>query len=759
LSNAPILIKSPKGSFLPPSPDLPGALPRNDPFSALSPFMDSPRLRIGRRGSALDLTVDLMIEMQHDELISHLKGYQAALLVKADYEIKCRNPQKRRFFQAMYDAIHQSLMLSCSPALFFGFQPLVKEFERGLPPSDDPNPIWQGSAEPIILTGVKQIHPELAKPVWADDGSFNGIQIKGVTQRIPHIFSLWLTIGKHHVFGDFFGWGRARSAYFPWWDKNFAGDQQTLFVHRGADPIPLVEHPPGRDSTGKLHSETAAEIGEGARAGATITLPSDPYPTRQGVGIDAEYSGHRQWSVSYLSNEGDIAPFLQILDRADRRIAMAMLIPPQAVLEAKSLGLGGPNTAEILGTVAEETLMQDASEIDEHLNKYVFPFLSNANFGPDDDPVMKVTKGLSGRSRASLQEAWNALVGRQDTDVSMIDFAHLTESLSYPIKSPETLAAEAATEAPAVAPIGTVAPEATAAPSGVQPATAAPAPTGPLPILPATPVAQSLHFSSDANESRVEDEELVFESDDDLTEEDTADILATARKLVQDEESAAFSLSRLFAFVKKKGESYERALRRIQTGTQEEIDAQINAWKRGNAPADTVKRIASILRKAALTTAQLGKLERGDDGPLSLQEQQKARTWAIQQQSYLKGVYKKMRETLDEYPALSGAQKVIQDAKRREAVEKTAGTLKGWRLPLYVNGLRAVYEVSRARFPVEVFPRSGATECLANCHCRLEWEEDELGLLVHWVLGEVKENHCVTCPQLAANGPYREGQL
>ena len=275
----------------------------------------------------------------------------------------------------------------------------------------------------------------------------------------------------------------------------------------------------------------------------------------------------------------------------------------------------------------------------------------------------------------------------------------------------------------------------------------------------AMPPPDMTHFSTEPNESR-EDEEIDFESsDEDLTDEDAAHILATARQLVQDEDGSAFSLARLFAFTKKKGERYERALRRIQAGTQAEIDTQINAWKRGNAPADTVKRIASILRKAALTTAQLGKLERGEDSALSPQEQKKARVWANQQQNYLKGVYKKMRETLDAFPALAGAQKVIQDAKRREAVEKTAGTLKGWRLPLYVNGLRAVYEISRARFPVEIFPRSGATTCLVQCQCHLEWEEDDEGPYVNWVLGEVKENHCEDCPSLASHSPYRQGEL
>ncbi len=55
------------------------------------------------------------------------------------------------------------------------------------------------------------------------------------------------------------------------------------------------------------------------------------------------------------------------------------------------------------------------------------------------------------------------------------------------------------------------------------------------------------------------------------------------------------------------------------------------------------------------------------------------------------------------------------------------------------------------------YPGDGSTPCLSNCTCRLEivWlDEEELDADVYWRLGATEE-HCGTCPERAAQSPYR----
>ncbi len=278
---------------------------------------------------------------------------------------------------------------------------------------------------------------------------------------------------------------------------------------------------------------------------------------------------------------------------------------------------------------------------------------------------------------------------------------------------------------------------------------------------PAPPQVQPI---TQAEEQPQEEEEIELEQPD-LSEEE-ADILhASVLRLLEDdaEDPQAFSLLHRFADIPKGKRTYWSALAKIQAQTQEKINRQIRAWENGNAPYDTTQRIASALREGALQAAQLGRLEKGLEGPLSKQEQAAVRSYMNEQKRYLKGVNRYMRETLDKHPVpknASPSERAQRDAQAAEAITHAASTLKGWRMPLYVNSLQGVYEQARARFSLSVYPRSGDTQCMMNCYCRLEWELDDQQVpMVYWRLSEQPEQHCNDCPELAAQSPYYEGQL
>jgi hypothetical protein len=840
----PVVKATPHG-FVPASDNLPTTMPLSDPFAAMSGYMESPRTRLGKRGRAQNISFDTLLEMQRHPLILMLMAYQGALLVNAEYTIKCSDAAQRRFFEVMYRNVHRELMLACSPALFFGSVPLVKKFAWEVPTNDDPAPIWQGTVDPVILSGVEQIHPQLARPAWSKTGAFEGIKVQGSKQNVPIPYAFWLTIGKHLAWGDYYGFGRGFSVYYPWWQNQFMDDQQVLNIQRGIDPVARIRHPSGRNEvTGEANSDIAKRIADNMRSGRSLTIPSDTYPALAEQGYESKPSGVRQWDADYVYNEVDITPWLDQLSRSERLMAMAMMIPPQAVLESKSLGLGGPNTAEILGTVAEDTLMIDAASIDDHINKYIFKFLVNSNFGPGAPEVVKETTGLSGRAKEKLQNAWDQLIGQADTDRSIFDWRGINESLDIPLVDEQQakLAADAAkARQPAPAPV--VAPVAAPAAAPVVP------PTAPAPAVPAgngqigasvasgatqranpgnlsahgiamalRPAGQRVEqyvvddimdllpegtpivdvdletgagmddllallegLPDDApevsdTEPEADPEPDLFESltewSDgeahvsmlrvlDLLDVDSADRPAAGMTLMLPE-----WLSRLFASVKKPNETYERALARIMDRTQADINTQLNAWSNGHAPADTIRRIGSILRTGAMDAAILGKLQRtGETEPLSKAERAQVDAWYTEQQTHLRKVYTQIRSKMDEH--LPGKKSETTPEQRAEAnrlakqeLDHLHEVLKGWRMPLYVNALRGPFEQHRARWAVSRYPRSGDTACLMNCYCNLRWEQDDSGAWVAWwELGKPETVHCPDCPALAAGSPYAEGEL
>lgn len=748
------LQKTPVGGYIPPSRDIPTGGVAYDPWRSLAPFMESPMTRLGQRRGGRWIGVGTMMEMQTDELIQFLLAYQAALLANADTKIRCADPTIQKFFEAMYTAIHRDLMLSCAPALFYGYQALVKQFSFGIPPNDGDESIWQGTAQPLILKGVKQLAADAVIPASDDNGRFAGIETVLGGAPVPVVYSLWLTIGKHWVAGDYYGMGRAVTTYEAWWQKHFTIDQRTLWIQRGVDPVVVMRHPsgvytePGKD-TPTANSEVAQRTGDNARAGTTITMPSDLHVVAADGGYEQRPTSARQWDIDYLINTANPGPLTDIKDDEDRRIAFGMYFPPQAVLEAKSLGLGGPNTAEVLGTVAEQTLLQDIATIDAHLNEYVFPFILAANFGPNAARVYKETLGLNEAARAAVQATFEALLSRADTNATIFDLRGMAERLHVP------LIEQTVDPAPALAPAvqaeraasGLSAKKRAAVVSSINPDDSAPENAGE-------------QDSEETDESIFGPDEEISDNEVDAAREAVRALLDEAgRKVMNKMNLAVMVQSFVFPSIQTHPlrfnpvtRVYREALERLRARVQSELETKLQSFENGNAPSDTIRRMTAILRAGALQAAQLGVSERdGTDAALSKQDRAAVEAWIKGQQVYLRKVYTLMRKTLDSYPGKEN------DAARQQAVSDLVTKLVNARIPLYVNAMAGQFERSRARFTISMWPGSGDTDCITNCKCSLDWGEDEQGPFVIWKLGAAE--HCRDCPDLAARSPFREGEL
>jgi hypothetical protein len=141
----------------------------------------------------------------------------------------------------------------------------------------------------------------------------------------------------------------------------------------------------------------------------------------------------RKWSIEFMETDSDPGSFHEVEDQCDRKMALGMLVPPQAFLDVKQTALGGPTTADVLMDLAEELLLMDAADIDRHVNEYVFPAVSRANFPPDSPKVRVRTVGLEAENTELLHTIIEKLLQRPDTDVSVFDLRGALERERMPL--------------------------------------------------------------------------------------------------------------------------------------------------------------------------------------------------------------------------------------------------------------------------------------------------------------------------------------
>jgi len=214
-------------------------------------------------------------------------------------------------------------------------------------------------------------------------------------------------------------------------------------MQKEANRVVEVRYPPGKDSkTGKSNQELALSTGDLVRSGATVAIPSETYVT---VGMDGEerQSSIQKWAMQFLEGAGSFDKFHEMEDHHDKKMSMGFFLPPQALLNVTGGQLGSVTSAEALGDIAQELLMQDSADIDRHVNKYVFPAIGRANFPPDSPRVIVETVGLDPDNSVALLEVIKALIG-QSPDVEYFDMRGAMERLEFPLKSEEQVAKEKA---------------------------------------------------------------------------------------------------------------------------------------------------------------------------------------------------------------------------------------------------------------------------------------------------------------------------
>lgn len=140
-------------------------------------WLGDPESRYGRLVSSRYVPMSTKLEMLDDPVVAFTMGYITTVLTRARYRIECADEGKRRFFEAMYAAIHREFTLQAAPAIALGSLGLIKKFEFAVPSPMNVNapPVWTSDVTPYILIGFGQIYPHDSRPTFKDN-HFTGIE-------------------------------------------------------------------------------------------------------------------------------------------------------------------------------------------------------------------------------------------------------------------------------------------------------------------------------------------------------------------------------------------------------------------------------------------------------------------------------------------------------------------------------------------------------------------------------------------------------
>ena len=120
-----------------------------------------------------------------------------------------------------------------------------------------------------------------------------------------------------------------------------------------------------------------------------------------------------KWDVDYLTGGDNVRAFIDLDDADDVRIIMGMLIPPQALIQAKG-GLGSQAVAQTLGEMFWVSQYVRKQEIDQQLNDYYIAQLDRYNFGGQGPRARLVTSRFLKDDEAVVIDFLKLIVSRGD---------------------------------------------------------------------------------------------------------------------------------------------------------------------------------------------------------------------------------------------------------------------------------------------------------------------------------------------------------
>lgn len=419
---------------------------------------------LGQPFSVTKIPLSKLEQMSRDSMISLGLMYAKIPLVRAPWYIKCEDPKIAAFVDGALRRIYGRFILAYCNSFNYGFSAIIKRFEvadsvpwtyvdnSGENPEE--KPVWvDDTIKPLVWKEFLALNPRTVTPHWNASGDFAGIDLfpsmvgdytsgsarfpfepsSGGIADIPLDWSLWATNEKDSVFGSLWGYPRIGYAYRYWWSYWYRYGLADRAFEKWADPPIVVRHPTeiGLDvDSGENvdYSSEALGLAEKIRAGANVSLPSDPV-----TGIDDRITNMRQWEIEPIKTEVEFDALNVAFEYLDVQKLRAILVPEQALIEGKG-GSSSRNVAQVFGDLFQEFQAVTMEEIDWHINRYMIPQLVEANFGPNAPIVEKITTGFDPADIEAIQALLVGVANKGEEPLP-IDQRKALEKLGVPTLS------------------------------------------------------------------------------------------------------------------------------------------------------------------------------------------------------------------------------------------------------------------------------------------------------------------------------------
>lgn len=429
----------------------------------------------GRAFDAQHVTLRDLEQMRRDPMIAFGLMFIKVFLARAPWYIKSQDAQIAGFVDAALRRIYGRFILQYCGSLDFGYQGLVKNFERTnvdwvyADPNDPEGkelPVWTSSAQPLIWKPFTPLNPRKCQPHFNRAGNFDGISLlsyaspfatpstsRSQVPDIPLDWALWITNEKDSVFGSLWGYPRSAYAYRYWWAYWYRFGLADRAFERWADPPIIAYHPvdvvPGPDGRLRDFTNEGLALAEKLRSGANVSLPSEAVESI----VEGRTLNLRKWELKQLDTTVNFDALNETFGYLDVAKLRSLMVPEQAFLEGQG-GTSSRNVAATLGDVFEEQQAVIKAEIDDQINRYLIPQLVEANFGPNAPSAEIVTTGFDQADLDTARAVIQAFAQNDPSRLSSLDFRKLAQRLGLPVLNPSAAHKQAEEIAKAAAAAG-----------------------------------------------------------------------------------------------------------------------------------------------------------------------------------------------------------------------------------------------------------------------------------------------------------------
>jgi hypothetical protein len=407
-----------------------------------SEYFDVSRFHSRHLYSARRIPINTLLEMRVDAILRFAQLVALVSIFTAKWRIESPSARKAAFLDHALRRIIGRLIVQFYESWNMGWQALVKEFglmdpgwqfiDREARGGPSAKPVWDGGPQvpALVWEPFVPLHPKIVTPVWTQAGDFNGIGLAGTggyffptvdmgpmdivenplsgpfaaqgdrqLQKVDVGHSLWVVNERDSEFGSIWGRSRLSYAYKYWWSAEMVLGILNRSVERKGDPTIVVSYPQGAstvDGQETTNQAIAQQIGQMARSGAVLTVPSEVWGEDSGTSNQSP-----KWRIDYLKAEEQFDKLRGVLDYLDTMKFRAMAVSELALAEGSG-GTSSRNVAATTGERTHEAQIFTQVEWDEIINRYMIPQLADANFPElSDVPARKVTQAF-GEDEATL---------------------------------------------------------------------------------------------------------------------------------------------------------------------------------------------------------------------------------------------------------------------------------------------------------------------------------------------------------------------